>query len=315
MEILEIGEQEFQIGEVVVPIGTLVAEYQKSFSLDQRRLVRDGWYVQFKKPSVPEEIAENMWVKEVLDDQVIVELPDGLYSYAYTLSDEGEIEFGEPVKVEVGYEPVGKAVSFAVKMLRQQDGGVVVGGPMCLFGDGGRKDLQGDYFTPETETWHEMYKSVPALFHHGLDDAVGLSVIGHRIKAEVRDDGLWVEDWLDTSSKYWALVKPLLEAEALYYSPGSAPHLVKTAADGRLLSYPVIEDTLTPIPAQHRLRPIEQIKAAYKAAGIDLPGGLEPEPDADAGGDGAGAPCPGADVAKVKVKAELLLIQIAEEDK
>lgn len=160
---------------------------------------------------------------------------------------------------------------YAVKVLREEDGGVVVGGIMCINGDPARKDLQGEYFTPETDTMHQVYKSVPALFHHGLDPTIGLEVIGHRVKAEKVDEGLWVEDWLDRSSTYWEMVEPLLNANVLHYSPGSAPHLVRKAKDGRLLSYPVIEDTLTVTPAQHRTRPVVQIKAAYEAAGLELP--------------------------------------------
>jgi hypothetical protein len=287
----------------------------KSYSMDERRRqVADAWSAQFARPSVPVPADAGYWVKEVFDDQVIVEAPDGLYSYPYTVGADGEVEFGEPVKVEIAYQPVPASKSLAIKMLREEDGGMIVGGPMCLYTDALRKDLQGEYFTAETETWHNVYKSAPALFHHGLDDAVGLSVIGHRVKAEKRDDGLWVEDWLDTSSKYWSLVRPLLEAEALYYSPGSAPHLVKRADDGRLLSYPIIEDTLTPIPAQHRLRPIEQIKAAYKAASIDLPSELEPEPGSTDGGGVAGVTRQAAEQARELAEIELQLSEIELEE-
>ncbi len=198
--------------------------------------------------------------------------------------------------------------SLAVKYLRDQDGGAVVGGPLLLWGNPEQLDLQGEYFTPETQTWHEVYKSVPALFHHGLDSTVGLAVIGRRIKAEARDDGLWVEDWLDKSNEYWAMVQPLLEAEVLYYSPGSAPHLVTKEDDGKLKSYPVVEDTLTPVPAQHRLRPIEQIKAAWVKADLDLPDTLEPEPEPADGGESAGADCQEAE--KDKARAIQVLSEI-----
>jgi len=192
---------------------------------------------------------------------------------------------------EFDFEREEKAVNLAdlmaVKILSEDAEGAVVGGIMCIYADAETKDLQGEYFTPETQTWHDTYKSVPALFHHGLDDTIGLAHVGKRVKAEARDEGLWVEDWLNKGSEYWKLVKPLLEAKALYYSPGSAPHLVRKDEDGRLLSYPVIEDTLTVTPAQHRLRPIERIKAAYKSAGLDLPDDLL-DSDSDRG-DAGGA--------------------------
>jgi len=210
-------------------------------------------------------------------------------------------------KVLMARETLSESKPLAIKALREENGGVVVGGPLLLFGDARHRDLQKEYFTPETWLGLDEYKSVAALFHHGLDQEVGLAVMGHRVKAEVRDAGVWVEDWLDTSGKYWQMVKPLLDAEALYYSPGSAPHLVKRHSDGRLESFPVIEDTLTPIPAQFRLLPVDQVKAAYKAAGLDLP-------RLDEGGESAGADCQKAEVEKVQAEVELALqeIELAE---
>jgi hypothetical protein len=203
---------------------------------------------------------------------------------------------GELNKDEPDYEKVGKVLQdaleklpgkpeekksdggMAVKTLREEGGGVVVGGYLLLWGDPEKKDLAGDYFTPETQLWLEEYKSVPALFHHGLDDEVGLTVMGHRVKAAADDVGVWVEDWLDKSKKYWQMVKPLLEAEALFYSPGSAPHLVEREKDGKLKSFPVVEDTMTPVPCQHRLLPLGQIKAVYEQSNITLPEALAAEP-------------------------------------
>jgi len=317
-----------EIDGVEVPLDELVGIYKgvKSVNIEeQSRMVRDTWYAKFRKPSAPGIEPESYWVKEVFDDQVIVEAPDGLYSYPYTTDDEGKIEFGEPVKVEVVYQPV-KSVGFdpspyAVKAIREENGGVVVGGYLCLWGDPDNRDLQDEYFTPETELWLEAYKAAPALFHHGLDTTVGLEVMGHRVDAKTDDTGAWVEDWLNKSSRFWQLVEPLLKAQALFYSPGSAPHLVKRADDGRLLSFPVVEDTLTPVPAQYRLhsRPVEQIKAAYKAAGIELPEGLSAGASEAGPGPGAGAPSQEAtetqiEAAKARIKAIELSIQIEQED-
>ncbi|MFH1635122.1 MAG: hypothetical protein ABIG63_14095, partial [Chloroflexota bacterium] len=46
---------------------------------------------------------------------------------------------------------------------------------------------------------------------------------------------------------------------------------------GELVSFPIVEDTLTPTPAQYRLRPIEEIEATYKSANIEftLPDGCQ----------------------------------------
>ena len=180
----------------------------------------------------------------------------------------------------------------AIKTIHEDDAGVTVGGPLLLWGDNRRVDLQGEYFTPETRLWLEQYKSVPALFHHGMDPKVGLEVVGHRVKTEIAEDGVWVQDWIDKSTKYWALIEKLLKQGKLYYSPGSVPHLTKSADDGRLISWPIVEDTLTPTPAQFRLRAVEQIKAAYKAANLEPPTIEEPTGTGDEpSGDTEGSVC------------------------
>ena len=246
----------------------------KAVDLDQQlQMIRDSWYAKHRQADADGKI-DDRWVRGVFDEFVIVQTPDGLFQYPYQLIDDGP-EFGEPTEVEVEYKPVAKAAilgaaGYAVKAIREQDGGQVIGGYLLLWGGPKQKDLQGDYFTPATELWLDHYKSAPTLFHHGLDDTVGLSQIGRRITAKSDDTGVWVEDWIDKSNRYWAVVEPLLEAQRLYYSPGSAPHLIKRAKSGELLSFPIVEDTLTPMPAQYRLRPIEEIEATYKSANIEL---------------------------------------------
>jgi 2'-5' RNA ligase len=188
--------------------------------------------------------------------------------------------------------PDAKGLPQAIKAISEDEQGVVVGGYMVMWG---KRDLREDYFTQETELWIDHYKTAPALFHHSLDEVIGLEVIGHRVKAVADLVGLWVEDWLDKSNRYWGMVQPLLKAEALYYSPGSASHLVRRKKDGELKSFPVIEDTLTPTPMQHYLRPIEQIKSAYATCGLNFP-------------------CLPAEVAvdqaRAQAEAELLLIEV-----
>lgn len=209
-------------------------------------------------------------------------MQDGLTAYPYTRVDDQFI-WGDPYLVEKEYIPVAETKSCAVKAISEDDTGAVVGGYLLLWGDTARKDVHGDYFTPETDLWFGTYKSVPLMFHHGLDKNIGVSTIGKRIDVKADEVGVFTKSWIDKHSLYWRLVKPLLDAEVLHYSPGSAAHMIKRADDGKLFSFPVIEDTLTPLPAQHRLllRPIEQIKAAYKAAGIDMP--LTAEETAGAG--------------------------------
>ena len=240
----------------------------------QLQKIREAWYAEHRPAQADDTKIDDRYIRGVFDEYVIVQAPEGLFQYPYQLTDDGP-EFGEPTEVEVEYKPVVKAVTsdltgYAVKAIREQDGGQVIGGYLLLWGGPKQRDLQGDYFTPETELWLDHYKTAPTLFHHGLDDTVGLAPIGRRVETKADDTGLWVEDWIDKSNRYWSIVEPLLNADRLFYSPGSAPHLIKRAKSGELLSFPVIEDTLTPMPAQYRLRPIEEIEATYKSANIEL---------------------------------------------
>jgi len=255
-------------GITITQDGKVYATDGKSVDLDEATmLVRDAWDKEHSGESIR---IEGGWVEKVFDDYVIAKQDDELYRYSYTRDDDGNIEFGKPEKVEVVYQPASDGKSMAIKTISEDATGTTVGGYLLLWGDLDRKDLHGDYFTKSTELWMDKYPTVPALFHHGLDQDVGMTVMGRRTSYKADDRGVWVEDWLDKSSKYWALVKPLLDAEALYYSPGSAPHLVEREDDGKLKSFPVVEDTLTPVPAQHRLLPIEQIQSAFKSANIEL---------------------------------------------
>lgn len=217
----------------------------------------------FDKEKWDEEKAK-AWVEEHQEGKAAI--AEFLLALAYEAR--GKRERPQPAQAAGGQGPE----SLAVKMLSQDDLGATVGGYLLLYGDADHRDLQRQFFTAKSELWLDKYPKVPALFHHGLDPAVGLSVVGHRLSAKTDDKGAWVKHWIDKSNAYWDWIEPLLEAGRLFYSPGSANHLVRAdAKTGEIFSYPVIEDTMTPIPAQPRLRPVEELKAAYKSANLAFP--------------------------------------------
>ena len=287
-------------------------EPAKSFSFDEkRRLVEQAWYVQFwpDRDTAQIEIGNSRpWIRDVFDDKIVVDFKGKVRAYSYTEIQPNTLTFGEPVVVQIDYVPqtAPGAKSYAVKMVSQDDAGATVGGYLLLWGSPKAKDLQGDWFTPNTELLLDHYKTAPVLFHHGLDDNMGGVVIGKRESAIKDETGVWVQDWLDKSNRYWRMVEPLLQAERLFYSPGSAPHMVKRVDDkpGELLRFAVVEDTLTPFPAQYRLRPIEQIKAAYKSASIDMPETVE-NGEAEAGASGL-------DTLRMATDIELFLVDLVE---
>ena len=119
------------------------------------------------------------------------------------------------------------------------------------FGSPDRRDLQGEYFTARTDLhlpWFP-FDGRPTLYHHGLDAETGSEPIGRQISHEVKTDGVWVEVQLAKRSKWVDLIRSLLDQDALGFSSGALPHLVKTAKSGEIISWPWVELSATPTPA------------------------------------------------------------------
>lgn len=145
-----------------------------------------------------------------------------------------------------------------------------VGGYLVVWGDAHHRDLQGEYFTPETDLALEWYDCRPALYQHGLDDTVKSAVIGAIDTLTPDDTGVWAEAQLDLRHHYARAVLRLVERGALAWSSGSLPHLVEVADDGRIKRWPLVEGSLTPTPAEPRRTDIRTIKAAYHQFGLSL---------------------------------------------
>jgi HK97 family phage major capsid protein len=154
----------------------------------------------------------------------------------------------------------------AVKMLNPSDR---VGGYLVVWGSGLQPDLQGEYFTPETELGMDWYEKRPMLYHHGLDDTLKTAVIGHIDVLRADEVGVWAEAQLYTHQRYVEAVKRLIEQGALAWSSGSLPHLVNRERDGRLKRWIIVEGSLTPTPAEPRFTHVNTLKSAYHLLGLD----------------------------------------------
>jgi len=118
------------------------------------------------------------------------------------------------------------------------------GGPFA-----GGKDLDGEYFSPRTDIKADWFPTRPVLWQHGKDASLKDVVMGTEDDLEKLDDGWWATMWLDRSARYWSQVSALLAAGKVYGSSGALGHLVQKAKDGEILTWPHIEQTLTPTPA------------------------------------------------------------------
>lgn len=155
----------------------------------------------------------------------------------------------------------------AVKMIDAREGRV--GGYLVVWGDATTRDLQGEYFTPETELGLTWYDRRPVLYHHGLDGNLKAAVIGQIETLQIDEVGVWAEAQLDLRQRYVQVVYNLIERGLLSWSSGSLPHLVAVANDGHIKRWPIVEGSLTPTPAEPRRTEIHTIKSAYAALGLD----------------------------------------------
>lgn len=112
------------------------------------------------------------------------------------------------------------------------------------------KDLDGEFFSPNTDIKPDWFDRRPLVWHHNLDKTMPDPVLGTADDLEEKKDGWWTTVWLDRANQYWAAVNKLLSAGKVYGSSGSLPNFVKTnARTGEILVWPYIEQTLTPTPA------------------------------------------------------------------
>lgn len=143
-----------------------------------------------------------------------------------------------------------------------------IGGYLVVWGDDSRPDLQGEFFTPETELGLDWYPRRPVLYHHGLDDTLGPVMIGQIETLRPDETGVWVEAQLDLRNRWARAVLDLVRRSVLGWSSGSLPHLVDVAASGYIRRWPIVEGSLTPTPAEPRYTDAVTVKAAFVALGL-----------------------------------------------
>ncbi|MCY4463993.1 MAG: phage major capsid protein [Chloroflexi bacterium] len=156
----------------------------------------------------------------------------------------------------------------AVKMVDAPAGRI--GGYLIVWGESRQRDLQGEYFTPQTDVGMDWYEQRPVLYHHGLDGSLKAAVIGVMDTLRADDTGLWAEAQLDLHKRYVRAVQRLVERGVLSWSSGSLPHLVEVNDEGQIKRWPIVEGSLTPTPAEPRHTDVRTLQSAYKALGLDM---------------------------------------------
>jgi HK97 family phage major capsid protein len=150
-----------------------------------------------------------------------------------------------------------------------KDAGVVEG-YLVSWGNPTDTDLQGEFFTDRTEFCLDWFVERPVLYHHGLDGEAGLRKIGSIKSIHVDKIGLWVQAQLDMQDRYAVAVYDMVKSHEFGWSSGSVDHLVKIAATGEIVTWPLIEGSITPTPAQ----PSKTTVRAYRSWDDNLDDGM-----------------------------------------
>lgn len=140
-----------------------------------------------------------------------------------------------------------------------------VGGYLVRWGKPGDVDLEGDYFTPETDLGVEIGDRLPVYFEHGYDPVVKNRKIGRGTIIRTDDIGLWFEGQLELRDEYERMIYALAEAGKLGWSSQAGGSLVsKSVGEGgtKIETWPLAEATLTKSPAEHRNAAVP-IKSIY----------------------------------------------------
>ena len=133
-----------------------------------------------------------------------------------------------------------------------------VKGYLVRFGSPDATDLEGDYFTPQTDFGFPIKagERVPlnVYYHHGMDKFVGKKSIGTGY-VKMDDTGLWYEAQLDMADEYGSMIAKLCKQGKMGYSSGAAGHMVERKSVGKaseITRWCIAEASITPTPAEYR---------------------------------------------------------------
>ena len=162
------------------------------------------------------------------------------------------------------------------------DGKAVVAGYGVVFGG---EDLYGETFGKGTDFMLDLVPEKPVMFNHGMsvthktediDTRFSIkSFLGVVENAAIKMDefGMFIEAVLDEAEEYAKEVLELIEKGVMGWSSGSVSHLIEM--DGKNIKrWPIVEFSLTHIPAEPRTIGVEHIRGLFTDAGLEVPEAL-----------------------------------------
>lgn len=148
-----------------------------------------------------------------------------------------------------------------------------VGGHLVLFSGPGDPDLTGEYFTARTDFKLSRSDRPALLYEHAMDGTLGDREIGEAKARMDGDVGVWLEAQLSLRDEYEKAIYRMCQEGKLGWSSGTAGHLVRKKQVGKsveILSWPIVEASLTPHPAEPRTSAVP-LKSLYPGGVVAAP--------------------------------------------
>ena len=187
-----------------------------------------------------------------------------------------------------------------------------VGGYLVKFTDADNPDLEGDFFTKDTDFDLEDGDRATVYYHHGLDETLSNRKLG---SGTMKNDnvGIWVEAQLALRDEYERAIYEMAKAQKVGWSSGALPWLIQrepVAGAQFVKSWPIGKDaTITPLPAAGpKITSVLTLKAYKKMAeGFPSLKALLPESDQETASEDAMATEPEAtDVHDLSMESETM---------
>lgn len=148
-----------------------------------------------------------------------------------------------------------------------------LGGNLITYGSPSERDVQGEYFTADTD-YLIPPPILPTIYYHGWTKALGNKSIGRAELSRV-ESGFAVTTTLREDLDPRRRDDILRDAHdgKLGWSSGSANHLVNVSGDGRILQWPIVEASINPIrfttDRRNRVLPMKAVRATAEGIEID----------------------------------------------
>jgi len=147
-----------------------------------------------------------------------------------------------------------------------------LGGYLVLFGDKNTPDLEGDFFTKDTN--FGPHSKTLVWYDHCFDPVMSDRLLDSEATLQVKDAGVWVEAQLKMRDEYEKAIFEMAQANVLGWSSGTASHLVRRTSVEKaksIDSWPLgLDASITPCPAEPRTRVFPIKSADFKGQMVAL---------------------------------------------